>query len=562
MFGTQSPSVAGHLTPSLMLLGDYAHEPLVLHHASNDNTIGSVVSDQLFVHLNASLALWNRLALNVNVPIELHQSGDNPASNGTRFASPGGAAFGDIRAGVRLRIFGENDALFQLALGGYVWFPSGGSTDFLGDGHVRGMPQVIVGGSSDRFVWSAAAGPEFRSLNTYASIPQGTMIKGGAGLGVRLGRERRVQLGPELNVAFSTEDVSKRTSNAEAWLGLRYRVLSEIELGAGFGPGLTSGVGTPAFRGLLMVAYTPERKADRDGDGILDPVDACPDVKGVPSDDPAKNGCPPEVEKDRDGDGILDAVDACPDTPGVKSDDPTKNGCPAEDPDRDGDAIPDRIDACPDTPGVANKDPKKHGCPREKDRDGDGILDAVDACPDVKGVPSDDPKKNGCPPDTDGDGILDPVDACPEEKGPPDPDPAKNGCPTSVRVTENEIVILHQVQFDTDKAIIKKVSDPLLDEVAAVLKEHPEILRVEIQGHTDNRGAPKHNETLSQQRADAVMRALVNRKVDKGRLVGKGYGQNTPIADNSTDGGRLANRRVEFKIIERAAKAKGESSAK
>jgi outer membrane protein OmpA-like peptidoglycan-associated protein len=557
MFGVQSPYAAGHLTPHLMVLGDYAHEPLVLRRRSDEGDVGTIVGDQLFVHLNGSLALWNRLNLNVSVPLALHQSGDSPTINGTAFASPSGASFGDLRAGLRVRLLGEYDDLFQLAVGGYVWFPSAANNAFVGDGNVRGMPQLIAGGRADRIVWSAAAGPEFRSLQNYGGSPQGTMVKGGAGVGVLLGDERRVQVGPELNIAFSAEDVNKRTTNAEALLGVRYRVLRDLELGGGFGPGLTTGVGTPAFRGVLMIAYTPEQKADRDKDGILDAVDACPDVFGEANEDPKKHGCPPE--KDRDKDGILDAVDACPDVFGEANEDPKKHGCPPEK-DRDGDGILDAVDACPDTPGVASKDPAKHGCPREKDRDGDGIPDSVDACPDVKGVKSDDPTKHGCPPDTDGDGITDDVDACPHEKGKPDPDPTKHGCPKAVRVTESAILILQQVQFDTNKATIKKVSDVLLDEVAGVLKEHPEILKLEVQGHTDNRGAPKYNESLSQQRADAVKRALVSRGLDQSRLTSTGFGQSQPIDDNSTEAGRQSNRRVAFKIIEKAPK--GESHAK
>ena len=213
-------------------------------------------------------------------------------------------------------------------------------------------------------------------------------------------------------------------------------------------------------------------------------------------------------------------------------------------------------DACPDEPGVADPDPKKNGCPPPKDRDGDGVVDDVDACPDVKGVPTNDPNTNGCPPDTDGDGITDDQDACPAEKGPRDPDPTKNGCPRAVRVTDKEIVILEQVQFDTGKATIKKVSDDLLEEVAAALNEHPEIVRLEVQGHTDTRGNPGFNKLLSQRRADSVQKALVKRGIDAQRLVAKGYGQDVPIADNDSDAGRQKNRRVQFKIIEKRAKEK------
>jgi outer membrane protein OmpA-like peptidoglycan-associated protein len=153
-------------------------------------------------------------------------------------------------------------------------------------------------------------------------------------------------------------------------------------------------------------------------------------------------------------------------------------------------------------------------------------------------VPTADPKTNGCPPDTDGDGIADDKDACPNEKGVPDPDPKKNGCPTVVRVSEKEILILEQVQFDTAKATIKKASAKLLDEVAGVLREHAEIARVEVGGHTDASGVKVQNQRLSQARAEAVVRALVERGIDKARLVGKGYGQEQPIATNDTKEGR------------------------
>ncbi len=255
---------------------------------------------------------------------------------------------------------------------------------------------------------------------------------------------------------------------------------------------------------------------------------------------------PPPAPSDRDGDAILDTVDACPDQAGLPSTDPTRNGCPPP-PDRDHDGIPDASDACPDLPGQPSDDPKKNGCP---DRDGDKIIDPLDACPDVAGVPSDDPKKNGCPPDTDGDGITDDKDACPNEPGPANADPSKNGCPLVV-VRDKEIVISQQVQFEVDKAVIKKESDELLDGIAKVLKDHVEIARIEVQGHTDNTGKAQHNKVLSGSRADAVKRALVKRGVADRRLIAKGYGQEQPIAENDSDQGRAKNRRVQFVILEK-----------
>ncbi|MEI9950293.1 MAG: OmpA family protein [Pseudomonadota bacterium] len=167
-----------------------------------------------------------------------------------------------------------------------------------------------------------------------------------------------------------------------------------------------------------------------------------------------------------------------------------------------------------------------------------------------------DPKKNGCPPpkDSDRDGIFDPDDACPAEKGPRDANPAKNGCPKSVRVVENEIVILEQVEFDTGKATIKQASSELLDEVAQVLTQHPEMTKLEVQGHTDNRGSKALNQRLSQARADAVRTALIQRGVGADRLVTKGYGPDKPADDNDTEEGRQKNRRVQFVVLDKQPK--------
>jgi OOP family OmpA-OmpF porin len=553
MFGVPSPYAAGELTPHVMLLGDYANNPLVLHRLPNDTKAGGVVKNQLYLNLDVGLSLWNRLNLDVDIPVALYQNGGNPQPAGQTFATPSSTQFGDLRLGARLRLFGEYHDPFQIAVGGYVWLPTANKNSYVGTGDVRGLPQLILGGrGAERVVWSAAAGPELQGKSTFAGIQQGSMFHWGAGIGFLLLDNRHLQIGPEASGDLVLRDVQKRTTNAEVLLDARYRLVDDVELAAGAGPGLTSGVGTPDFRAVLSLAYTPEQKLDndRDHDGILDYVDACPDVKGVADEDPKKNGCPPE--RDRDHDGILDDLDACPDVRGVADEDPKKNGCPPER-DRDHDGILDDDDACPDVKGVADEDPKKNGCPPERDRDHDGILDDVDACPDVKGVADPDPKKNGCPlpTDTDKDGIIDDLDACPTEKGPRNEDPKKNGCPV-VHVTNSEIIILEQVQFDTNQATIKKVSDQLLDQVAAVLTSHDEITQVEVQGHTDSRGAPAHNKQLSQARAQAVVKALVKRGVAKERLTAKGYGQDVPIADNDTDDGRQQNRRVQFAITEKS----------
>ena len=324
-------------------------------------------------------------------------------------------------------------------------------------------------------------------------------------------------------------------------IGAHFEPVPGLKFGAGVGTGLTRGYGAPEFRALLGIEYFQPINLDRDGDGILDKDDACPDVKGVANSDPKKNGCPPEPPPDRDHDGILDRDDKCPDVPGV----PENQGCPA---DRDKDGIYDKDDACPDVFGVASTDPAKNGCPA--DTDGDGILDKDDACPTEKGIHTDDPKTNGCPdPDRDKDGIPNADDACPDEPGPKDPDPKRNGCPKAF-VSQGQIKILDQVRFKTNSAeiVAGKDSEDILEAVQKVLKDHPEIKKVRVEGHTDNRGTAALNKKLSADRAASVVKWLTSHGIEKDRLTSEGFGFERPIAENTTDEGRTANRRVEFHI--------------
>jgi outer membrane protein OmpA-like peptidoglycan-associated protein len=558
MFGVPSPFVAGRFTPHVMLMADYAHNPLVLRREGGED-LGTVVGSQLFLHLNASLALWNRVGINVDVPFAAMQSGGTPTAGGPQFTAPSEAQMGDVRAGLRLRILGDYFDPFQVAVGGYVWFPTGNADagSFVSDGAIRALPQLILGGLiGERFIWTAALGPEIRGEPRQVfNVTQGTSFQGGVGLGYLIGEEKNFQIGAESYIGAVLENTDSRNTNAEVLGSVRFRVANDIEIGLGAGPGITSGQGTPSFRGVATLAYTPKQEKpkppppDTDKDGIIDSEDACPTVPGVASEDPKKHGCPPPPDTDKDG--IIDTQDACPTQPGPKNDDPKKHGCPPP-PDRDKDGIIDAEDACVDVAGVADPDPKKNGCPADKD--GDGVYDKDDACVDIPGLKTSDPATNGCPGDTDGDGIRDDKDACPNEKGKADPDPKKNGCPVAVRVTQQEIIILQQVQFDTARATIKAVSNPLLDEVAAVLKEHPEITKIEVQGHTDNRGGEAYNKRLSDNRSKAVMNALIKRGIEATRLSSKGYGLSEPIADNATEEGRAQNRRVQFKILEKAPK--------
>jgi outer membrane protein OmpA-like peptidoglycan-associated protein len=101
------------------------------------------------------------------------------------------------------------------------------------------------------------------------------------------------------------------------------------------------------------------------------------------------------------------------------------------------------------------------------------------------------------------------------------------------------------INFDFDKADIKPDSKPIIDQIVKLLKDNPS-LSLTVEGHTDNVGTPAYNMKLSDARARSVVAALTNQGIEARRLKGVGYGQDKPIADNSTDDGRAKNRRVEL----------------
>ena len=237
---------------------------------------------------------------------------------------------------------------------------------------------------------------------------------------------------------------------------------------------------------------------------------------------------PPPPVLDRDGDGVNDVDDKCPDTPGLAA----LQGCP----DKDGDGIADGDDACPDVAGLA----KYKGCPIP-DTDGDGINDEQDKCPTVKGFA----RYQGCPiPDTDGDGVNDEEDKCPSRPGPA----SNQGCPVITKeVIEKLNVAAKNIFFATGSFKLLPKSFKSLDEVATIMKSD-DLYQIQIDGHTDSQGDDAKNQTLSENRAKAVKDYLVSKGVPEARTASAGYGETKPIADNKTAAGRAKNRRVELTV--------------
>ena len=143
------------------------------------------------------------------------------------------------------------------------------------------------------------------------------------------------------------------------------------------------------------------------------------------------------------------------------------------------------------------------------------------------------------PSDSDGDGVPDPDDDCPNTPSSYAVD--ENGCPILIEeIARYEL----QVNFDFDEAVIRDADIPEIEDLAEFLREYDGAM-VHLEGHTDSVGASLYNLDLSQRRADAVRDMLISDfGISPGRVTAQGYGEQLPVADNDTEAGREANRRV------------------
>jgi OOP family OmpA-OmpF porin len=409
----------------------------------------------------------------------------------------------------------------------------------LGLGHAVGDPlssELGVGGQlgvAYELRFAHVVGLEL-GVNALA-LAQGTVPPGASALGtgfdvVAGGRFRPIAAGPWLELGVGAASFASDAHAAvEARLG--WDVVSVWKPELSFAPfvGYTQIVlpsDAPSDARFLWVGVSidlgfhpdPARGPDRDKDGVTDEVDACPSTPGVSATSAWTNGCPPP-RIDLDADGVPDDVDACLYQPGGRSGERDKNGCFIGTPDRDHDGVPDAEDVCPDIGGDHTYDTRTNGCPTPPDRDRDGILNADDACPDVPGPHSEDPRKNGCPPAT-----------------------------AQVHLEGDEIMLDEVLYFETGSPHIHHVSWPIVQKIAQFINATPDIESVDIEGHADEIGDAKLNQSLSSDRAVAVKRLLVHFGVDEKKLATHAYGAEHPIEYGHDKGARAKNRAVIFTV--------------
>lgn len=216
--------------------------------------------------------------------------------------------------------------------------------------------------------------------------------------------------------------------------------------------------------------------------------------------------------------------------------------------DKDKDGIKGKEDVCPEEAEDYDGYEDDDGCP-EIDNDGDGIVDTADKCPNEAEDKDEIEDEDGCPDlDNDGDGIPDVADKCPNEAEDKDGIEDEDGCPEYEEVvSEEKYTLMGDEVFETNSAMIKVEGKKQLDEIVKKIQRYPEGSKWKIEGHMDSNGNKRFLRNLSLERAKAVLEYLSffgGLKRENFQVFG--MGDNFPIADNGTEEGRKANRRIEI----------------
>lgn len=504
----------------------YATNPVVVLDATGAEA--PWVTGMFATRLGGGYTIGQTVRLDLDIPLYPSVSGADAGFDGF--------AFGDIRVGGLLPVLRADSSPVSVGFKPFVSLPTATPGAYVGPGGFSAGLLASAGVKlGDQLEITANLGTRLAPAEAVEELSYGSTLDYGAGAQYVLSEQWR--FGAELDGAVGLADgVGAFNKNPLEWHGYgTYEHDSGLTGTLGLGSGLISGVGAPDFRIVAAVGWHHGSPPDKDKDGITDKEDKCADraedVDGFKDSD----GCP---DADNDGDGVVDAVDQCRDTAEDTDGWKDTDGCP--EPDNDGDGLSDGEDDCPEDSGPESTG----GCP---DKDKDNLADRDDQCPSEAGATA----ANGCP-DKDSDGVPDKRDACPTEPKDPREDAARSdGCPKRVVVTAQRVELNESIYFDSGNTTIKSVSFPLLDELAKTMNSNPQVRKLEVGGHTDGDGEESKNLTLSQGRAEAVVKYLVEKgKVDAKRLVAVGYGETKPIDTNQTASGKAANRRVELVIKE------------
>lgn len=534
-FHTQTADVGKSGEYAVSALLSYVDDPLVLDTSQNDYR---AVGTRTQLSLGAAFAFGGKFEAGVRMPFYF-QSGDGTVDPHEMFgvSAVNTSARGDATVHVKMHITDAGAASHGVV--GQLTVPTHSSDEFAGTNMPQGRLSWLTTLTGKRVQLTLNAGAIIRSKERYSSLVQRSGGTFGVGLSYRW--QDKLWVGGEVfgnlipggktgqPMAGAAYGDPELMAAIEGLGEIGYQFARTTNIGFAAGRGITSGVGTSAYRGVLLFSYTP----------------SAPELKPIHPPEP------PRPPKDSDNDGIVDKKDACPDDAEDKDMFDDGDGCP--DLDNDNDGITDDKDKCPLDAEDKDNFQDDDGCP-EKDNDNDGVPDDQDKCPTTAEDKDGFQDTDGCAdPDNDGDGILDTVDKCPREPETINGNNDDDGCPDKgdalVIVSPDRIDLLGSVEFSGTK--ISRSSIGLLGQVGATLRAHPEILRVRLTVHVQPTSNADRDKQLSEARAKAVHDWLVDWGIEPLRMQATGFGSTKPLVPANSRGAAEINNRLELIILER-----------
>lgn len=516
-FGTSSADVAHHMNWSAFALFNYADDPLVLLDDNNER-VDSLVASQGTLHLLGSIALFDLFEIGVDVPlIMLQGAGEIPLS--TVAAQDASFGIGDLRLVPKAQLLNtrshQNAQGIALAFLVDLHLPTGESASLQG-GDLRIGPRVafdavLAGGLR----LAANVGYQYRPETQLENLSVNDTF--GWALAAELPIVDAFSVTTEFFGRITPADgIEREDSPTEFLLGGK-ALLGPTYLVGGGGLGLVNGYGTPDWRAFLGFGFATPRPAME----VAEPTPE-PDCY----EDSVATDCPdlPAMEC---ADGVLVTYGAlCVEGECQYESNEFECGTGMECGTVDGDAAcvpePDcRVDGdCTEIPSPV--------CYQA------AITTYGGACLDgtcvYEGTVTKCEEGHIC-------GTEDGQPVCVKEL-------------VKIDVETRRIELSETVFFETGKADIESRSFGMLDQVATILNENPQVTKIRIEGHTDNRGRRAMNMELSKARAASVLTYLVSKGIDAERMESEGFGPDKPIAGNNDEAGRARNRRVEIHIVE------------
>ena len=582
-------SVVGTYGAGGGVLFNYADDPLVFRYddgtRGEQRVLGSIATADLLGYYNLK-----PFRVGLALPVQAYA-----ASGSDDYALEGPTLLGDLRLDVKAELLERADGPLGVGVAVRGLIPTGNEEAWVGHG-TFGVQALALLSYGESWVGTVNAGFGTGNGSQLDDLTLGNQMLWGAGLSVPV--DERARLSAELTGSlYLGADTAAGAGPIEALTAFKFNPAQDLVVSLGAGGGLTPGIGAPDFRVVTGLSWTPgftggaasgvklestaSATSDRDGDGILDAVDLCPDQPEDHNGKADTDGCPDgnwtpttiRVLDSRGGqvsganvafvqgpmtgewhttDGVLTrslspgnyqvqvmaegfALNVTSlDVPTAEQHEATVRLIPGQAPDARVVLHVSDVDGKPVAATVRVLGVKS----RRVRGESDGVVEfpiEAGAYELVVHAPGYGTARRTVKVDANGSASIDVV--------------LKRA---RVEITDKRIVILDKIFFELDSDVIKADSFAILDEVVESLLTHGAISLLEVQGHTDDQGKEDYNLGLSQRRAEAVIKYLVASGVQPQRVVARGYGEAKPLQPGETDEARAANRRVEFHILRRA----------